>query len=244
VSDLADAVTLRSEQRDVLAFGERHVSGDLVALVGGNGAGKSTLVKLLLRFYDPGTVAPTTTPSIRKSHFIVSPLSRIDEAGIRLRNQQESRSGIPPSNAQHVSTQLQMRCNEQLLRSRQKAQRKIASGQTSKQLDQACWPTRQRARLMLSTLEDTFEDNEAPAAAVGVVDGEASLVVLVPSTDALPEHRPAVTDAGNLSLKKLSKSERADLYKLLVAGNVLATIREALLLHHQCDLSWTIAAPL
>jgi len=38
-----------------------------VALAGGNGAGKSTLVKLLLRFYDPGTVAPTTTPSIRKS---------------------------------------------------------------------------------------------------------------------------------------------------------------------------------
>jgi ABC-type sugar transport system ATPase subunit len=38
-----------------------------VALVDGNGAGKSTLVKLLLRFYDPGTVAPTTTPSIRKS---------------------------------------------------------------------------------------------------------------------------------------------------------------------------------
>jgi energy-coupling factor transporter ATP-binding protein EcfA2 len=62
-------VTLRSEQRDVLAFGERQVSGDLVALVGGNGAGKSTLVKLLLRFYDPGTVAPTTTPSIRKSRF-------------------------------------------------------------------------------------------------------------------------------------------------------------------------------
>jgi len=44
-----------------------------VALVGGNGAGKSTLVKLLLRFYDPGTVAPTTTPSIRKSHKTTSP---------------------------------------------------------------------------------------------------------------------------------------------------------------------------
>ena len=40
-----------------------------MALVGGNGAGKSTLVKLLLRFYDPGAVAPTTTPSIRKSRF-------------------------------------------------------------------------------------------------------------------------------------------------------------------------------
>jgi hypothetical protein len=42
--------------------------GDLVALVGGNGAGNSTLVKLLVRFYDPGTDAHTTTPSIRKSH--------------------------------------------------------------------------------------------------------------------------------------------------------------------------------
>lgn len=41
--------------------------GELVGLLGPNGAGKSTLVKLLLRFYDPGTVAPTTTPSIRKS---------------------------------------------------------------------------------------------------------------------------------------------------------------------------------
>ncbi len=38
-----------------------------MALVGGNGASNSTLVKLLLLFYDPGTVAPTTTPSIRKS---------------------------------------------------------------------------------------------------------------------------------------------------------------------------------
>ena len=41
-----------------------------MAPVGGNGAGKSTLVKLLLRFYDPGTVAPTTTPSIRKSRLM------------------------------------------------------------------------------------------------------------------------------------------------------------------------------
>jgi ATPase subunit of ABC transporter with duplicated ATPase domains len=50
-----------------------------VALVGGNGAGKSTLVKLLLRFYDPGTVAPTTTPSIRKSPFT----ARLPTAGPR-----------------------------------------------------------------------------------------------------------------------------------------------------------------
>ncbi len=45
-----------------------------MGLVGGNGAGKSTLVKLLLRFYDPGTVAPTTPPSIRKSPVDNDPL--------------------------------------------------------------------------------------------------------------------------------------------------------------------------
>lgn len=43
-----------------------------MALAGGNGAGKSTLVKLLLRFYDAGTVAPTTTPSIRESQITVT----------------------------------------------------------------------------------------------------------------------------------------------------------------------------
>ena len=36
-----------------------------------------------------------------------------------------------------------------------------------------------------------------------------------------------MTDAGNLSLRKLTKSDKADLYKLLVAGYVLVTIREA-----------------
>jgi len=55
--------------------------GDLVALVDGNGASESTLVKLLLRFYDPGTVAPTTTPSIRKSRLC----SGWDEQGGRRR---------------------------------------------------------------------------------------------------------------------------------------------------------------
>jgi hypothetical protein len=81
--------------------------------------------------------------------------------------------------------------------------------------------------VVLGTLAEAFEDNEAAAAPVGVSDAEASVVVLVPPTTAIPERRPAITAAGNLSLKKLTKRESADFYKLLVCGYVLATVKEA-----------------
>ena len=83
-------------------------------------------------------------------------------------------------------------------------------------------------RTLLGVLAVAFEDNEARAAAVGVAGNEVSLAVLVPGTEVLPERKPGVTAAGNLSLKKFSKTEAAQLYKELVAGHVLATVRETL----------------
>ncbi len=81
--------------------------------------------------------------------------------------------------------------------------------------------------IVLGTLAEAFEDNDAAAAPIGVEAGEASIVVLVPDTSAVPERRPTTTAAGNLSLKKLTKREVADLYKLMVCGYVLTTAREA-----------------
>lgn len=81
---------------------------------------------------------------------------------------------------------------------------------------------------VLATLTEAFEDNEAPAAAVGVDGAELFLVVLVPSESAVPERMPATTQAGNLTLRKLPKGERSQLYGLLAAGHVLVTLREAL----------------
>ncbi|OKI64362.1 DUF4236 domain-containing protein [Micromonospora sp. CB01531] len=82
--------------------------------------------------------------------------------------------------------------------------------------------------VVLETLEEAFEDNEAPSAAVGVTSGEVSLVVLVPSVEqVVPERMPTTTQAGNLSLRKLPQRERADYYKLFVCGQVLVTVREA-----------------
>ncbi len=80
---------------------------------------------------------------------------------------------------------------------------------------------------VLATLAEAFEDNEAPAAPIGIDGTELSLIVLVPDEDAVPERLPATTQAGNLTLRKLPKAERSALYLLLIAGHVLVTVREA-----------------
>ena len=81
---------------------------------------------------------------------------------------------------------------------------------------------------VLGALEAAFEDNQAPAAALGVEGGTAYVAVLVPGPETLPERLPSTTVAGNLSLKKMTKSQRASWYLPLVAGHVVATAKEAL----------------
>jgi hypothetical protein len=80
---------------------------------------------------------------------------------------------------------------------------------------------------VLATLAEAFEDNEAPAAAVGIDGAELTLIVLVPDEGTVPEKLPATTQAGNLTLRKLPKGERSALYLQLIAGHVLVTLREA-----------------
>lgn len=86
----------------------------------------------------------------------------------------------------------------------------------------ACEP-----EIVLHALNDAFADNEAPAAAVGIEGPEVSLLVVVPPVRVVPERKPALTPAGNLSLKKLTKTETADVYRQLVCGHLVATLREA-----------------
>lgn len=82
--------------------------------------------------------------------------------------------------------------------------------------------------VVLGALESAFEDNQAPAAALGVDGGTAYVAVLVPGPETLPERLPSTTVAGNLSLKKMTKSQRASWYLPLVAGHAVATAKEAL----------------
>ncbi|MGK5682369.1 hypothetical protein [Actinoplanes sp. URMC 104] len=81
---------------------------------------------------------------------------------------------------------------------------------------------------VLATLAEAFEDNEAPAAAVGVNGAVVSLVLLVPpATEAVPEQVAARTSAGNISLRKITATDRATYYAHFVFGQVLVTLREA-----------------
>ncbi len=80
--------------------------------------------------------------------------------------------------------------------------------------------------MVLAVLADAFEDNEAPAVPVALTGSEVSIVILAPGLDFVPERIPARTAAGNLSLKKLTKTERASYYALTLCGYLLVTLRE------------------
>jgi hypothetical protein len=81
--------------------------------------------------------------------------------------------------------------------------------------------------VVLAVLSHEFQYSAAHAAPSGLWGAEVQLALLAPDLAALPERHPTTTTAGNLSLKKFTKGEMADLYKQLVAGLVLKTTKEA-----------------
>lgn len=81
---------------------------------------------------------------------------------------------------------------------------------------------------VIATVDEAFEDNQAPAAPVDVDGSILSLVVCIPSADEIPERMPDLTPSGKPTTKKMTKAIRADTYLTLICGHLLATIKEAL----------------
>lgn len=82
--------------------------------------------------------------------------------------------------------------------------------------------------VVVETLNEAFADNEAPAACVGVHEARATIVVVAPDPDdVIPERMPSVTDAGNVSLRKMSKSDRNKYYSAVLYGHALVSSKEA-----------------
>jgi hypothetical protein len=87
---------------------------------------------------------------------------------------------------------------------------------------------RNHPETVIGALAEAFEDNEAAAAPLGVEGDEVALVVLAPPESVVPERMPGTTAAGNLSLRRLPKGERAAHYTQVVLGHVVVTVKEAL----------------
>jgi hypothetical protein len=81
---------------------------------------------------------------------------------------------------------------------------------------------------VISTLEAAFADNAAPAVPVDCADGRVTVLMVMEPEEAFPERVPKVTPTGKPSSRKLSKTERSELYVAWMSFNILATVREAL----------------
>lgn len=81
--------------------------------------------------------------------------------------------------------------------------------------------------ILMTTLTDAFGDNEAKAAVLGVEGAKAHVLVLAPDVSVLPERDWSITDAGNLSVKKMTAGQRNNYYFDLVFSQLVATLNEA-----------------
>lgn len=83
------------------------------------------------------------------------------------------------------------------------------------------------AAVVQDALSFAFAQNETPAAPLAVNESTAYVVVDVPQPDVVPLRMPTLAETGDLSLRRLSDSERSDLYTLAVCSYLLKTAKEA-----------------
>lgn len=106
--------------------------------------------------------------------------------------------------------------------------RKEKQKQRQKQIDE-WWDSIMNCEegTVLEELNKAFSDNYATAAAVGVASRVASVIVVIPDSDVIPERMPTETSSGRLSSKKMSNNSKTFFYLGLVTGSMLATVRES-----------------
>ena len=76
-------------------------------------------------------------------------------------------------------------------------------------------------------VNNCFEDNEAPASVVDVQGNEMTVLLTAPAIEVVPDRKPGTTSAGNLSIRKMTKTDRASLHSELICGHTLLTVKEA-----------------
>jgi hypothetical protein len=111
---------------------------------------------------------------------------------------------------------------------REEQAREAARARTQAELDEWWRKLLENDRdVVLGVLEASFADNQAPAVPINCEDGRATIVMLMEREDVVPEHRPHVTPTGRPSSKKLTQTERSELYQAWLSSNLLVTVKEA-----------------
>lgn len=82
--------------------------------------------------------------------------------------------------------------------------------------------------VVLGVLEAAFEDNEAPAAAIGCTDNSVAVVLRMPGRDAIvPDKQADLTPTGRPTVKRISKTLRNEMHATAVMSHALVTTKEA-----------------
>ncbi len=82
--------------------------------------------------------------------------------------------------------------------------------------------------VVMAVLAHALMDNRAPASPVSVEGSTVSVLMSAPQIDDVPDYKPHATSTGVLTTKRLTRTERNDLYRRYVGSHLLATIRETL----------------
>jgi len=160
---------------------------------------------------------------------VVPPPSPVDEGGIRRRLRAQAEAGIGwwrfgLRRAARRSADGQVAAavaGAQADAERQHQQAQAAADEVWRRLVGNDPPT------VLAALEEAFEDNASPAAAIDCEGSSVSVVVVFDGPDLVPDRKFALTPGGRPTLHQRTKTERNQLYVQALASAAVATVKEA-----------------
>lgn len=161
---------------------------------------------------------------------VAPPAPAVDEAAIREKYRADALRGIGFwKHAERVAAEKQAAADADAEIAAEHAELERRRQATQAELD-ARWKEllTNDTDVVLATLNEAFESGGMHAAAVSVDGAEASIAVIVPGEDVVPERLPSTTAAGNISLRKPTKIEAAGLYLTAICGHAIAAVRESL----------------
>ncbi len=153
----------------------------------------------------------------------------VDAAGIRARILKEETAGIHwwrRAERKNAAQQANERAEAEIAFEQARVDREHAEAQGVLDSD---WKRllENDPELVMHTLEAAFADNEAPAVPVDCQGDRVTILMLMDNESSTPERVPTVTPTGKPSWRKLSQTDRSELYRAWISSNILATVREA-----------------